>query len=148
MSKDKEMEEFYKSVEGLTLIEVSAIMNDMRIKLDAAKDVKTKYQKKYDALRLNIVPPLMDDEDITSITIDGIGRVGLTSDIYASIVSGEKEKAFSWLRENRHGDAIQETVNSGTLKALLKGIIKKGEEVIPEDVFKVTPFSRASITKK
>lgn len=148
MSEDKELQEFYDSLEGKPLIEVAAIMNQVRIELDAAKVIKVALQKKFDALRLNIIPPLMDDDAITSMNIDGIGRLGITSDIYASIPADCREESFQWLRDNRHGDAIKETVNNGTLKALLKGIIKRGEEQIPEDLFKVTLFSRASITKK
>lgn len=148
MSEDKVMQEFYDSMEGKTLIELATKMNEIRMLLDEAKAVKVDLQKKFDALRLNLVPSAMDDDGITSMNVDGIGRVGLTSDIYASIPAEHREEAWGWLRDHRHGGIIKETINAGTLKATLKAIIKKGEETLPEDLFKVTPFSRASITKK
>jgi len=169
------MKEFYDEMEGKTLLELAAVMNETRIKLEAAKEVKTGLQKKYDVLRLNLIPPLMDDDGITSMNVDGIGRLGVTSDIYASIPADTKNEAWNWLRENDH-NIIKETVNAGTLKATLKAIIKKGEIVLPVKVmrdsegeplldehdneiplldgdenqiplFKVSPFSRATITK-
>ena len=142
------MQDYYDSMEGKTIFELAAEMNDIRLLLDTAKEVKTSLQKKYDALRLNLVPSAMDDEGVTSINIDGIGRMGLTADLYASIPADQKPEAYEWLRDNQHGDIIKETVNAGTLKATFKAIIKKGEETIPENIFKVTPFSRAAITKK
>ena len=78
--------------------------------------------------------------------VEGVGRVGLTSDLYASIAPDQKGAAYEWLSDNGHGDVVQPTVNSSTLKALMKSIIKSGKE-IPSELFKVTPFTRASITK-
>jgi hypothetical protein len=121
-------------------------MNTIRAELDQLKEKSTSLQKEYDALRLNIIPEKMDEQDITNITIEGVGRLGLTSDVYASI--DDQEKAFTWLRENRRGDIIKETINSSSLKATIKEIIKNGREIIPPGLFKITPFTRASITKR
>ncbi len=148
MEEKDPMQEFYDSMEGKTFVELASIMNDTRILLEEAKAIKVALQKKFDALRLNLIPSAMDDDGITSANIDGIGRIGLTSDLYASIIKDQQSQAFGWLRDHNHGDAVKETVNAGTLKALLKVVIKKGEVTIPEEIFKVTPYSRAAITKK
>lgn len=148
MSNDKELDDFYKVMESMTLLQLAEIMNDIRIELEEVKAISTGFQKKYDALRLNLIPSAMDDDGISTITIEGIGRLSLTSDIYASIPAAQREEAWEWLREHKLGDIIKETVHAGTLKATLKSLLKKGEEEIPEDLFKVTPYTRASITKR
>ena len=137
----------YKEYDQKSLFELVEAMQGIREKLDIAKDEKTRLQKIYDHLRENKIPEMMDDEGVNSVTYEGIGRVTLTSDIYASIPAIQKDAAWQWLKENNHGGIIKENVHSGTLKATLKAIIKKGKEELPEEIFKVTPFSRASITK-
>lgn len=144
---DKEMDKFYDEMEGKTIFELTTAMNQLRIELDAASAVKTLLQKKYDALRLNLVPPAMDDNNVTTMSVDGVGRVGLTADVYVSVLAENRLALHKWLRDNNHADLIKETVNAGTLKAFIKASIKKGE-TFPEDIIKVTPFSRVTIAKK
>lgn len=141
------VDQFYEQLENMDTLELINVMNIIRVGLETATEIKTNLQKKYDALRLNLVPSAMDDDGVSNITVEGIGRVGLTGDIYASIPADKKPEAWKWLRDNNH-DIIKETINAGTLKATLKAIIKAGEEEIPEGLFKITPFTRASITKK
>jgi hypothetical protein len=136
----------YMLYEGMTLQQVAARMQELKNKLDEATDIKTSLQKEYDHVRMNVIPGILDDQGVSTITLDDIGRISLTSDIFASIPSEFKDQAWDWLRENGHGDIIKETINAGTLKAVLKAVITKGEQ-LPEGLFKVTPFSRASITK-
>ena len=134
----------YPEFESMDLFALAAVMAQVKERLEEAKTVKTGLQKKFDHLRLIMIPNAMDEEDITNVTFEGIGRVTLTSDVYASIVN--KVDAFKWLQENNHGGLIQPTVNASSLKAMIKDGLKKAE-IFPEDLFKVTPFSRASITK-
>lgn len=142
-----DVQKLYNDVETMTFVQKVELMNALRIKLDRAKKCKTLLQMKYDAMRLTVIPSAMDDDGISSITVAGVGRVGLTADLRCSILKENRLGAYKWLRDNGH-DIIQETVNSGTLKATMKAILKKGKEVVPTDLFKITPFTRASITKK
>jgi len=137
----------YPEYGNLSAADLARHMKDVRAELDDADAIKKKHQKRFDFLRLQAIPTAMDDEGLTNFNLDGIGRIGLTSDIYAGIVSGQKANAYKWLEDNQHGDLIQPTVNASSLKAAIKQILKKGEETLPEELFKVTPFSRASITK-
>jgi len=121
-------------------------MADVRAQLDRLSLEKTELEKRYDRLRLGEIPELMDDMGVPNITYEGIGRVALTADVYASIPAPNREAAYAWLRDHNHGGVIKDTVNAGTLKALMKVLMKRGT-IIPGDIFKVTPFSRASITK-
>lgn len=109
----------------------------------------------YDTIRLELVPNAMDNEKLNSpLNVAGVGRVSLTGDMYVTVRSAEPEEGvdykanlYHWLREHELGDLIQESVNSSTLKAFVKGRIKEGKPY-PSDCLKVTPFTRASITKK
>ncbi|MBT9158757.1 MAG: hypothetical protein DDT26_00004 [Dehalococcoidia bacterium] len=100
----------------------------------------------YDYLRLAAVPERFEEEGISNIKVDGVGRVQLAGDIYAGIIRGSEEKAFEWLGDNGRGDLIKRTVNSSSIKAVLKKMISDGEEV-PATLFKAEPFTRASIVK-
>ena len=64
---------------------------------------------------------------------------------FARIVA--KDGAFSWLRDNGRENLITETVNASTPKAMIKAMILKGEDV-PADLFAVSPYQRASITRR
>lgn len=136
----------YKKFDGITLQKAADYQQRAKVLLDAATAIKSHYQKIYDHLRLTRVPESMDAEDVNTVTFKEIGRVTLTSDIFASIIKDKKDEAWDWLRDNNHGGIIRETINAGTLKAALKAMIQKGE-MPPKDLFKITPFSRASITK-
>ena len=127
------------------LLRLVAEMYRVKGELDACKLLKAKLEKEHDRLRISAIPEEMDNRTINSITFDGIGRVTLTADVHASILAENRSEAYEWLEENGHGGIIKDTVNAGTLKATMKVCLKKGEKIPP--CIKVTPFSRASITK-
>lgn len=110
------------------------------------KTATSEMQKLFDLIRINKIPDMMDEQGITTITYDGIGRLTLTSDLRAAIPKPQREAAYKWLEEHGYGDLVTEMINPSTLKAFCKRRIKDGE-VVPDDLFRVTPFSRASITK-
>jgi hypothetical protein len=58
----------------------------------------------------------------------------------------DQQHFYEWLESNNLGDLIKPTVASSTLKAFVKNRIKAGKD-LPDAVLKVTPFTRASITK-
>lgn len=102
--------------------------------------------EEYDKLRLRTIPDLMQEMDIRKISIEGVGRIQLAGDVYASIPAEARQSAYEWLRNNNAGPLITETVNSSTLKSWAKEQLTMGVE-LPENLFKVTPFQRASIVK-
>jgi len=99
-----------------------------------------------DMIRTRDIPALMESMELRNVTIEGLGRVQLAADIYASTRAGQKDKAMEWLRDLGYADMITEQYNSSSLKALLRRLMADGAS-IPEDVFSVTPFQRASIVK-
>jgi len=144
----EEMQSQYESeYSGYSLTDLIREMNRVQQEKDQLEETLKKVNSRFDHLRLAAIPNKMDEEGIPNITIEGIGRVSLTSDAYVSIKAGMKDQAWQWLSDNGHGDLITETVNPSSLKAAVKQMIGKAEEV-PEDLFNVTPFTRASITRK
>lgn len=160
------MEPFLKSVQDLTdqinvkeaiweqqdyspveLKELINFMSQIKGALAMVSSAKSVLEKTHDLLRKNIVPNRMQEKDIKSITIDGIGKVTLTSDMYANIPAANKEAAHQWLGDNGHQDMVRPTVNAASLKALAKEMILRSTP-LPEDIFNVTPYSRASIKKQ
>lgn len=152
--------EFYRAtgLDPATLDERGLLVADIKTldllrEFKAAKDYKEAADliakeagKVYDYLRLALVPTRFDEDGISNMKVDGVGRVQLAGDLYAGIVKGNEEKAFEWLGDNGRGDVVKQTVNNSSLKAILKGMLTKGEE-IPAELFKADPFTRASIVK-
>jgi hypothetical protein len=102
--------------------------------------------KELDLIRTKKIPELMESMELRNVTIEGIGRVQLAADIYASTREGKKAAAMQWLGDLGYENMIQETYNSSSLKALLRRMLAEGVD-IPDDIFNVTPFTRASIIK-
>jgi hypothetical protein len=99
-----------------------------------------------DRLRLVKIPELMESLQVKNATFDGVGRVQLAADLYASTREGKKEAAMQWLRDCGYEDMISETYNTSSLKALFRRQLAEGID-IPEEIFSVTPFIRASVVK-
>ena len=112
---------------------------------DALSIAKKAAVEAYDTYRLSILPEMVADEGMSSANVPGLGSVYLVSDAYVSVPVGDAPEFHRWLRDNGSSGIIKETVHPGTLKAFIKGMMKEGKEV-PEMV-KVTPFTRAQITK-
>ena len=104
-------------------------MYNMKERIDYKKEQLKELNKAYDKMRLEEIPNLMDDEGIEKVSVEGVGTLYLTSDVYASIPAPSRDGAFEWLRDHGYGDLVKETVNSSTLKAFVKGVFERGEKV-------------------
>lgn len=100
----------------------------------------------YDYLRLAAVPARFEEDGISNMKVEGVGRVQLAGDLYAGVIRGREDAAFEWLDDNGRGDLVKKTVNSSSIKAVLKRMLQEGEE-FPAELFKAEPFTRASIVK-
>lgn len=142
MSTENEFTEYDK----MTLVELVREMKMVQSAKESAEDVVKALNKKFDFLRITKIPQVMEDEGIQRLSVDGVGRVSLTADMHVSVKEGQKDAFYDWLRDNGREDLIQPTVNSSTLKATVKNMVKQGEE-FPDQLLNVNPFTRASITK-
>lgn len=104
-----------------------------------------KISGRIEAITKQELPLAMDNDGITNIKIDGVGRISLRGDVYTSILAGDREAAYEWLRATGRGSIITETVAASTLKAAAKAWLKAGDE-IPECI-KAIPYSIAVLTK-
>ena len=144
MSEDKES--FYPEYDGLKLPELAQAQVDVKAQIEEQKAITSILQKAFDHLRLHRIPEMMESMGVDSVKLTDIGRLSTRAEIYASILPDMKDDAYQWLTDNGHGALIKGTVNAGSLKALLKEQMREGE-IIPDEIFKVTPYTMATITK-
>lgn len=124
--------------------DAARVMAKLEYANELADTLKKTIGKVYDWSRMKLVPLAMESAGVDLLRVDGVGRVSLTADINLKVLN--KDKQYTWLEEIGAPDIITETVNASTLKALIRRRMKAGEEV-PDDIFSVTAFTRASITK-
>lgn len=131
------------------MIELRLLCEEMR-KLEQTKEeleAKLKVVNgDLDFIRLKKIPDFMQSNGIQNAKFEGLGRVQLASDLYANTREGQKDAAMQWLRDLGYEGMISETYNASTLKALFRRMMVEGKP-IPEEIFNVTPFIRASIVK-
>jgi hypothetical protein len=128
-------------------LDLAREMKALRDTKDLADHIASELGKRYDFMRLALLPERFEAEGLQNLKAEGLGRVSLRGDIYAGILPGKKEDAFTWLGDTGRGDLIQPTVNASTLKASLKKAIEAGED-IPEDIFRVSPYTTAVISSR
>ncbi len=121
-------------------------MKDLQRRKDELETQLSTVNGDLDNLRLREIPTLMESLEVKNATFEGVGRVQLASDLYASTREGKKDTAMQWLRDCGYEGMITETYNASSLKALLRRLMVEGAE-IPDDIFNVTPFIRASVVK-
>ncbi len=139
-------ERFMAAYQAAPTIDFVRRMVELRAEKDALEEKLKGVNLEFDIIRMKIIPERFDEEGIKNLNINGIGRVSLTADLFVSIAAGKKEQAYDYLRDIGKGSLITPNVNPSTLKAAVKAMLKAGTE-LPEELFKVTPFTRASITK-
>lgn len=136
----------FTQYDSLTLVDLIGAMNRVQRDKELLEEQLRALNKHFDFLRITKVPERMEDDGVDRISVAGIGRVSLTADMHVSVKADKKPGFYEWLRDNGRGDLLQENVNPSTLKAAVRAMFKKGEEV-PEEFLNVSPFTRASITR-
>lgn len=130
-----------------TTVELAREFYALKQAKEHADEVAKELGRRYDHMRLAVMPERFEAEGLKNIKVDGVGRVGLRGDMHAAILPGMKEKAFEWLDDTGRGALVQRTVNPQSLKASLKKVLEGGEEEIPDTIFRVSPFTMATITR-
>ena len=131
----------------LDLVQLAIQMGAVQVEKEKADDLSKAVGREFDWLRLNAIPAKMDEEGVANIKVTGLGQVKLTGDMYVSVLAENRPAVYEFFRDHNRGNIITESINASTLKATVKDMFKKGEE-IPEYIIKVTPFTRASITRE
>ena len=87
----------------------------------------------HDHLKFGAIPQTFERDDIRVFTTTQGDRVHITTDTLASILKDERDQAYSWLRQNNHGDIIVEYIFPGTLSAFAKSWMNDTGKDFPEE---------------
>jgi hypothetical protein len=75
------------------------------------------------------IPKMMEDFEIESLRIEGIGTLFTKGELHAYIRVDDQEQAYSWLEERNMDDIIKRTIHHGTLKSWAKEQLDEGVEL-------------------
>lgn len=131
--------------EGQTIIELAHTLKTLQDAKSAIDDSLKSINAAIEVVRIEMLPDMMDDAGISTMNITGLGRLQLTDDL--QIQHKNKPGLMGWLNEHDMWDLVTETVNGSTFKASMRKRIKDGKDLPPDDIVKITPFTRASIVK-
>jgi len=104
---------------------------------DLQKEIATKkaelsvVEDRANLLQERVIPDLMQEAGVSSIKLANGSSVEVKPSIKASITLGNAEKAYSWLRDNGHGDLIKNTLTASFNKeedARASSLMKMFEE--------------------
>lgn len=130
----------------MNLKEAAERYKDLRDQIKDLKDRQAELQKEFDEIRFNTIPDLMDEMGVGTITFKEVGRIQLAGDLNVSIPADKREEAYDWLEKHGHGDIVKPGVHPSALKGFVKEALREGEE-LPEDIFRMHLFTRASVVK-
>ena len=115
---------------------------------ERTKALKAYFYKAFDFVRTGALVEKLDELGIEgSVKVEDVGRVNQLADLHVSVPAASKAKFFDWLDDNGLGDLIQPAVNSSSLKASMKRRLQAGDEMPPEELLIIKPFTKCSITK-
>ena len=129
----------------MTLTQAVKRLKEVRAELDEAKKCESDLRKEFDHLSIEVIPDLMAEDDVTNVTVSGVGRVSVRGDMRCNVPADKKDLLRTWLVDHGHGSLISDTVNASTLKAFIKEQIAEGKPY-PDDLISVHPYSRAVLT--
>jgi hypothetical protein len=130
----------------MSVSQLAAVLRTLKTDLEEIGRLKTEIQKAYDFLSEGVLPDRMDEEGIQTLKIKDVGRLQMTTDIRCAVPAANREPMKEWLIEHGHGSMVSETINASTLKAFVREMMKENKEW-PEELLKVTPYSRAVVVK-
>ena len=121
----------------------------LRSEYELLDDARKELGKMLEDLNRNTLPEMFDEADTTTTTllIDDARKVRFTKSQRVNCSMTDKEGGKKWLRDEGHGDIIQETVNASTLSAFAKSYIEDTGKDLPGELFKLTTMNLISATK-
>lgn len=117
-------------------------LKPLGVKIDTAPEDSALIKMKDEVL-----PAVFEREKIKSFTTTNGFRVTISQNYKASILSGQKEAAFEWLRKNKLGDLIVETVNAQSLSSTAKRLLEEQNKELPDTLFNAFFKASASLNK-
>lgn len=142
-----EIEDIGSVYDSMDAKALAAEQVSLRDQIEALEETTKELRRVYNYIRTNALPSRMETEGLELFRAPGIGRVSLRAELWAGIRSDVKNMAYQWMRDNGHGDIIVPYIHPSTFKAFAKDCLKQGIE-LPEDLFRIDPYTIAVITKK
>ena len=130
----------------MKLQELARELSQLKSAKDKIEDELSTINKRIEILARQEIPEAMDEAGVQNVKFEGIGKIYLKGDVFASIPAESRDAAYEWLELTGRGSLIKPTVNSSSLKAAVKEWIAQGED-IPEELIKVTPYTQAVLTR-
>lgn len=118
---------------------------------DRIKGLSSRLYKVSEFYKNTRIPKTLHDEDIKNITTEEGFRVALQPQLRVKTL--DMEEGMEWVRENAEKfhaqpeDIITTTLNASKMKGLAKELANQGFE-LPDELFEVTYWDAASLTKK
>jgi len=111
----------------------------------AIEEVRLKASRQAIAYQNRILPDLFHNAQQDTVkTLNGY-TVSMSIDLGVSIPEGKKDAAYQWLIDNGLGDIITSTVNSSTLKSVIKDLDAKNLELPADDIMTIRRFPKYSV---
>lgn len=125
------------------LIRLMGILRDLR---DLGKEVSAATQNMYDGFSIAVVPLVMEEKGVETATANGY-RLELMSQLRVSVPQEHKLGLHQWLCDHKLEGMISESVNSSSLKSMVKNAMEEGAE-FPAHLLKIETYKQAKIVKK
>jgi hypothetical protein len=143
--------------------QVDSLTNDLKVAQD-----------ELNAIELDLLPSAMETANLTRFTTSNGAEVTVKDDMNVSLKSGDKSKAFQWLRDEGYGDVIRHKIsmefgrgqenelkrarkalgkipynelddaNTASVKAVLKRALESGR-VVPLPIFGAYRYTKAVV---
>ena len=139
------LQQDFKEFEGNTT-EIARAFVSLRSIRDELEELYKSVNKTYDLWKSDKLPSQFDAEGVPTVNLDEGFRITVSHKVFAGIKKDQKEAAYRWLRENRLGDIITDTVNSSTLSAVAKTMMEENKELDAE-YFNVHVVPTTSVTR-
>jgi len=127
------------------LTEFARSLSDLKARKNELEDSLKDVNEQIKTIAENELPRAMEDADIESFRVDGVGTVFLQNKIYVSVLADDREKLYDWLRENGHDDIVKDWVFPQTLTAFAKEQMTEGNPL--PDFLKATFIPTAALRK-
>jgi hypothetical protein len=112
-------------------------------KVGELRERLTALQKQIDLLSYDLLPTMLNNHNVKTITIAGIGRASVNDRWSARMIN--RKRGYEWLRATGNEGLIIETVNAGTLGRFAKESMMEGKP-LPADIFHVSAAPYISIS--
>lgn len=120
-------------------------MAELKAYIESKSNELKPFQDELNQLRQVTIPKKMEEEGITTVNVAGVGRLTCTTQM--SVTTIDPVGLQKWLEDNEYEALIKPTVNSSSLKSLIKECLEEGRDY-PADFVNISSFTQASITKK